>query len=82
MDLIDSVVTLELDHVLKSDALEKALVGEFDSEDEEGNEQLQYLNASPWRRKLDMPFESLGNTDLKNAEGKIKSSIEEAYFGA
>ncbi|KAL8105901.1 hypothetical protein AgCh_029635 [Apium graveolens] len=25
-----------------------------------------------------MPFESLGNTDLKNAEGKLKPSIEEA----
>ena len=58
--------------------LQKALVGEFDSEDEEGNEQLQYLNASPRKRKLDMPFESLGNTDLKNAEGKLKPSIEEA----
>ncbi|MDV3180614.1 MAG: hypothetical protein Q8829_02980, partial [Candidatus Phytoplasma australasiaticum] len=25
-----------------------------------------------------MPFESLGNTDLKNAEGKVKPSIEES----
>ncbi|KAL8133741.1 hypothetical protein AgCh_008979 [Apium graveolens] len=56
----------------------KALVGDFDSEDEDGNEQLQYLNVSPWRRKLDMPFESFGTSDLKNAEGKLKPSIEEA----
>ena len=36
------------------------------------------MNASPWKRKLDMPFESLGTSDLKNAEGKLKPSIEEA----
>ncbi|KAL8092004.1 hypothetical protein AgCh_034328 [Apium graveolens] len=78
VDLIDSAVTSELDHMLMSDALEKALVGDFDSDDEDGNEQVQYLNASPWRRKLDMPFESLGTSDLKNAEGKLKPSIEEA----
>ncbi|KAL8108518.1 hypothetical protein AgCh_024828 [Apium graveolens] len=78
VDLINSAVTSELDHMLMSDALEKALVGDFDSDDEDGNEQLQYLNASPWRRKLDMPFESLGTSNLKNAEGKLKPSIEEA----
>ena len=78
VDLIDSAVTSELDHMLMSDALEKALVREFDSDDEDGNEQLQYLNASPWKRKLDMPFESLGASDLKNAEGRLKPSIEEA----
>ena len=78
VDLIDSAVTSELDHVLRSDASKKDLLGEFDSDDDEGNEQLQYLNASPWKRKLDMSFESLGNTDLKNAEGKLKPSIEEA----
>ncbi|KAL8100532.1 hypothetical protein AgCh_032694 [Apium graveolens] len=78
VDLIDYAVTSKLDHMLLSDALEKALVGEFDSDDEDGNEKLQYLNASPWRRKLDMPFESLGTTDLKNAEGNLKPSIEAA----
>ena len=40
VDLIDSSVTSELDHMLMSDALEKVLVGEFDSDDEDGNEQL------------------------------------------
>ncbi|KAL8104495.1 hypothetical protein AgCh_028640 [Apium graveolens] len=78
VDVIDTVVTSELDHMLMSDALEKALVGDFDSDDEDSNEQLQYLNASPWKRKLDIPFESLGTSDLKNAEGKLKPSIEEA----
>ena len=78
VDLIDSAVTSELDHMLMSDALEKALVREFDSDDEDGNEQLQYLNGSHWRRKLEMPFKSLGTSDLKNAEGKLKPSIEEA----
>ncbi|KAL8155193.1 hypothetical protein AgCh_000537 [Apium graveolens] len=57
---------------------EKALLGDFNSEDDEGNEQLQYLNTSPWKRKLDMPFESLRNTDLKNGEGKLKPTTKEA----
>ncbi|XP_074377709.1 uncharacterized protein LOC141719231 [Apium graveolens] len=44
VELVDSVVTSELDQMLKIDALERALIE--DSEDEEGAEQLQYLNAS------------------------------------
>ncbi|KAL8124541.1 hypothetical protein AgCh_012260 [Apium graveolens] len=49
-----------------------------DSEDDEGEEQLQYLNASPWKRKIDMPFESLGNEELNKAPKRLKPSIKEA----
>ena len=36
--LVDSVLTSELDQLLRSDALEKALLGNSDSEDDEGEE--------------------------------------------
>ena len=38
VELFDSVVTSELDQLLRSDALEKALLGNSDSEDDEGEE--------------------------------------------
>ena len=38
VELVDSVVTSELDQLLRSDALEKALLGNSDSEDDEGEE--------------------------------------------
>ncbi|KAL8147467.1 hypothetical protein AgCh_004972 [Apium graveolens] len=78
VELVDSVVTSELDQLLRSDALEKALLGNSDSEDDEGEEQLQYLNTSPWKRNIDMPFESLGMEELKKAHKRLKPSIEEA----
>ncbi|XP_074373982.1 uncharacterized protein LOC141714358 [Apium graveolens] len=59
VELVDSLVNSELDQLLRSDTLERALIEEYDSEDEEGAEQLQFLNASPWKRKLDLSFESL-----------------------
>ncbi|XP_074342000.1 uncharacterized protein LOC141679397 [Apium graveolens] len=59
VELVDYVVNLELDQLLRSDTLERALTGESDNEVKEGVEQLQFLNASPWKRKLDLPFESL-----------------------
>ena len=40
VELVDSMVTSELDQLLRSDALEKALLGNSDSEDDEGDEQL------------------------------------------
>ncbi|KAL8103781.1 hypothetical protein AgCh_028106 [Apium graveolens] len=49
-----------------------------DSEDDEGDEQLQYLNASPWKRKMDMLFESLGMEELKKSPNRLNPSIEEA----
>ncbi|XP_074357019.1 uncharacterized protein LOC141696791 [Apium graveolens] len=67
VELINSVVTSKLDQMLRTNALESALKGN-DSEDEEGSEQLQYLNASPWKRRLDFPFESLGLSELKNSQ--------------
>ena len=69
VELVDSMVTSELDQLLRSDALEKALLGNSVSEDDEGDEQLQYLNASPWKRRLDLPFESLGLSELKKFSG-------------
>ncbi|XP_074336430.1 uncharacterized protein LOC141673576 [Apium graveolens] len=79
VELVDSVVTSELDQMLWIDALERALIGDFDSEDEEGAEQLQYLNSSPWKRRLDFPFKSLGLLELKNSQERLKPSIEEAH---
>ena len=38
MELVDSVVTSELDQLLRFDALEKSLLGNSDSEDDEGDE--------------------------------------------
>ncbi|KAL8124269.1 hypothetical protein AgCh_012061 [Apium graveolens] len=78
VELADSVVTSELDQLLRSDAFEKALLRNSDSEDDEGEEQLQYLNASPWKRKIDMPFESPGMEELNKAPKRLKPSIEEA----
>ncbi|XP_074378707.1 uncharacterized protein LOC141720046 [Apium graveolens] len=60
VELVDSVVNSELDQLLRSDTLERAITGESDSEDK-GAEQLQFLNASPWNRKLDLPFELAGH---------------------
>ena len=54
------------------------MLGNSDSEDDEGDEQLQYLNASPWKRRLDMLFESLRLEKLKNSPKRLKPSIEEA----
>ncbi|KAL8125012.1 hypothetical protein AgCh_012617 [Apium graveolens] len=77
VELVDYMVTSELDQLLRSDALEKALLGNSDSEDDEGDKQLQFLNASPWKRKIDMPFESLGIEELKKDPKHLKPSIEE-----
>ncbi|XP_074362737.1 uncharacterized protein LOC141703015 [Apium graveolens] len=52
VELVDSVVNSEFDQLLWSDTLDRALTVESDSEDEEGVMQLQFLNASPWKRKL------------------------------
>ncbi|KAL8116364.1 hypothetical protein AgCh_022750 [Apium graveolens] len=64
--------------MLRSNTFEKALLENSDSEDDEGDEQLQYLNASPWKRKIDVPFESLGMQELNKALKRLKPSIEEA----
>ncbi|XP_074336832.1 uncharacterized protein LOC141674003 [Apium graveolens] len=77
VELVDSIVNLEMEQLLRSYTLERALTGEFDIEDE-GAEQLQLLNASPWKRKLDIPFESLGIVELKNSQEVLKPSIKEA----
>ncbi|KAL8097217.1 hypothetical protein AgCh_030366 [Apium graveolens] len=78
VDLVDSVLNSKLDQLLGSDTLERALTGESDSEEKEGAEQLQFLNASPWKRKLKLPLESLGLVGLKNSQDHLKPSIEEA----
>ncbi|KAL8095311.1 hypothetical protein AgCh_036685 [Apium graveolens] len=78
VELVDSVITSELDQLLRSDALEKALLGNSDNEYDEAEEQLQYLNASPWKRKIDISFESLGMEELNKVPKRLKPSIEEA----
>ena len=78
MELVDSVVNSEIDQLLRSDALERVLVGDSDFKDEEEEGQLQLFNASSWSRRIDLPFESLGIAELKNSEERLKSSIEEA----
>ncbi|KAL8146683.1 hypothetical protein AgCh_004425 [Apium graveolens] len=40
VELVDSVLSSELDHLLRTDALERALTGDSDSEDEEGEKQM------------------------------------------
>ncbi|XP_074346947.1 uncharacterized protein LOC141685762 [Apium graveolens] len=80
VELVDFIVTSELNQMLRTDALERALIGESDIEDEEGAEQLQYLNASLWKRRLYLPFESLGLTELKNSQERLKPSIEKAHI--
>ncbi|XP_074374763.1 uncharacterized protein LOC141715183 [Apium graveolens] len=76
--MVDSVVNSEMEQLIKLDTLERALTGESEIEDEEGAKQLQLLNAASWKRKLDMPFESLGIAELKNSQERLKPSIEEA----
>ncbi|XP_074342316.1 uncharacterized protein LOC141679831 [Apium graveolens] len=78
VELVDSVVKSEMEQLLRSDTLERALTRESEIEDEEGVEQLQLLNASKWKRKLDIPFESLGIAELKNSQEHLKLSIKEA----
>ena len=68
----------EIDQLLRSDALERVLTCDSDFEDEEEAEQLQLLNASPWRRRIEMPFKSLGIAELENSEERLKPSIEKA----
>ncbi|KAL8105734.1 hypothetical protein AgCh_029503 [Apium graveolens] len=43
--------------------LERSLMGKSVIDDKEGAEQLQVLNALQWKRKLDMPFNSLGRME-------------------
>ena len=78
VELVDYVVNTEIEQVLRSDTLERALTGNSYIEDEKGAEQLQLLNTSPWKRKVETPFESLGLAELKNSKERLKSPIEEA----
>ena len=75
MEVLEAAVNSEIDQLLRSDALERVLVGDSDFEDEEEAEQLQLQNASPWRRRFDLLFESLGIAELKNSEERLKPSI-------
>ena len=68
----------KVEQVLKSDTLERALLGNSYIEDEKGAEQLQLLNTSLWKRRVETPFESLGLAELKNSKERLKSPIEEA----
>ena len=36
------------------------------------------LNTSPWKREVEIPFESLGLAEFKNSQERFKSPIEEA----
>ena len=59
MDMLEATAHSEIDNRLKTDILERVLSGDSEFRDEE-EEHLQYLNASPWRRRMDTPIESLG----------------------
>ncbi|XP_063946076.1 uncharacterized protein LOC135151520 [Daucus carota subsp. sativus] len=75
---IEAAAHPEIDPRLKTDILERVLTGEAEFGGEEEVEQLQFLNTSPWKRKVDIPFESQGVTELKNVQEHLKPSIEEA----
>ena len=75
---LEAAANSEIDQMLKSDALERVVTSDSDFKDEEEAEQLQFLNASPWKWKFDMPFESHGSAELKNPQERLKPSIEEA----
>ncbi|KAL8100578.1 hypothetical protein AgCh_032726 [Apium graveolens] len=78
VERVDSVVNSELEQLPKSDTLERSLLGESVIKDIEGAEQLQVLNAPPWKRKLNIPFNSLGLAKLKDSEERFQRSIEDA----
>ncbi|XP_063942363.1 uncharacterized protein LOC135150149 [Daucus carota subsp. sativus] len=78
VDMLEAAAHSEIDNRLKTDILERVLSGDSDFGDEEEEEHLQYLNASPWRRRMDPPIESLGLSELKDSHEKLKPSIVEA----
>ena len=80
VEMVNSVVNSELEQVLRSDTLERALTGKSDSEGEEGEEQLQVLNAPPWKRKLDMPFDSLGLVELKISQERLNHLLKKLPY--
>ena len=57
---------------LRPETLERVLTGDSDFKDEEEAEQLQFLNTSPWKRKVDMPFESRELVELQNVNYLLK----------
>ena len=77
VELLKAAVNSEIDQKLKSDILERVLTGDSDLKDKEEAEQLQLLNASPWKRRFNLPFESLGLSELKNSQERLKSFIVE-----
>ena len=78
VEVLEAAVNSEIDQLLITDVLERVLTCDSDFEDEEEVEQLQLLNASPWRRRIELPFESLGIAELKDSEERLKPSIEKA----
>ncbi|XP_063948095.1 uncharacterized protein LOC135152190 [Daucus carota subsp. sativus] len=77
VDMLDAAARSEIDNRLKTDILERVLSGDSEFGDEEEEEHLQYLNASPWRRQIDPPIESLGLSELKDSHEKLEPSIVE-----
>nr|XP_017248025.1 PREDICTED: uncharacterized protein LOC108219212 [Daucus carota subsp. sativus] len=78
VDMLEAAAHSEIDNRLKTDILERILSGDSEFGGEEEEEHLQYLNASPWRRRLDPPIESLGLSELKDSHERLKPSIVEA----
>ena len=78
MEQLEAVANSKINQKLKSDALQRVVTRDSDFKDEEEAEKLQFLNASPCKRKVDMPFESRGLAELKNSQEHLKPSIEEA----
>jgi hypothetical protein len=75
---IDSLQFQDLGHLMKVDALDNALKGDSDTEDEDVADYVQRLEASPYLKKFNPPPEPLGLADLKTSQAKLKPSLEEA----
>ncbi|XP_063937996.1 uncharacterized protein LOC135147890 [Daucus carota subsp. sativus] len=78
VDVLEAEAHSEIDNRLKTDILERVLSGDSEFGDEEEVEHLQFLNASPWKRRMDPPIESLGLSELKDSHERLKPSIVEA----
>ena len=78
VDMVDAVVNTEIEQLLNSGSLDKALQGESDIEDDERAEHVQLLKAPPWTRRFVIPLESLELADFRDAQVHYKPSSEEA----
>ncbi|XP_063947597.1 uncharacterized protein LOC135152057 [Daucus carota subsp. sativus] len=78
VDVVEAAAHSKIDNMLKTEILERVLSGGSEFGDEEEEEHLKFLNASPWRRRINLPIESLGLSELKDSHERLKPSIVEA----